>query len=313
MMSKTSLSPLARMAVLLCTLAGPALAQPVEPGARVSALGRLEPQNGVLRVAAPLTPLSISGSVVSRLLVAPGDDVEVGQLLAVMETAEIEEALVNEAEAEYRLALRRAESARSRAEETCVQARVAEREAERRAALLEKGVAGEEEAESAAGQAEALAASCAAARTEVHAADAETAVAEARVERRRTELERSHVRAPAAGRILGIMAWPGEMAAQHGVLELGRVNHMFAIAEVYETDIGRVRVGQRAEVRSDALAEPLTGTVESIHGKVEKQDEIGTDPAARKDARIIEVEVRLDDPAAAAGLTYLQVEVVFQP
>lgn len=279
----------------------------------VSALGRLEPEGGVIRVAAPLTPQSNSGAVVARLLVNRGDDVAAGALLAVMETAALNEALVAEAEAEHRLALRRAESARSRAEEACVRARVAEREAERRAELLRKGVAGEEEAEVAAGQAEALAASCAAARTEVFAADAETAVSEALIARRKTELERSHVRAPVAGRVLDILAWPGEMAAQQGVLELGRVERMYAIAEVYETDIGRVAVGQRAEVRSDALAEPLHGSVERIRAKVQKQDEIGTDPTARKDARIVEVEVRLDDPSAAAMLTYLQVEVLFQP
>jgi HlyD family secretion protein len=46
---------------------------------------------------------------------------------------------------------------------------------------------------------------------------------------------------------------------------------------------------------------------------VQKQDEIGTDPAARKDARIIEVTISLDDSTPAAGLTNLQVDVVFQP
>lgn len=295
---------------LLAGLAGPLAAQSADA---VSALGRLEPDHGVLRIAAPLTPLSISGSIVSELHVRPGDDVEAGQLLAVMETAALEEALVDEARAELRLAERRAESAHSRAEEFCVRARVAEREAERRAELLQKGMAGEEEAEVAAGQAEALAASCAAARTEVHAAEAGIGVARAVIARREVERERSHVRAPVDGRILGVMAWPGEMAAAHGVLEMGQVNEMFAIAEVFETDIARVAIGQRAEIRSDALPETLTGTVERIHSKVEKQDEIGTDPAARKDARIIEVEVRLDDPAAAADLTYLQVEVLIHP
>ncbi len=39
-------------------------------------------------------------------------------------------------------------------------------------------------------------------------------------------------------------------------------------------------------------------------------DVIGTDPAARKDARIIEVEIRLDESEAAAALTNLQVEIV---
>lgn len=279
----------------------------------VAALGRLEPENGVLSIAAPLTPNSISGAIVSSLLVKAGDDVEAGQLLAVMETAALDQAMLEEAIAEHLLAVRRAESAKSHAEEACVRARVAEREAERRAELLRKGVAGEEEAEIAAGEAEALAASCAAAETEVRAAEAESAVAETRIRHRRVQLERSHVRAPVDGRILAIRTWPGEMAATHGVLEMGRVDRMFAIAEVYETDISRVRIGQRAEVRSEALPAPLGGTVEAIHGMVRKKDEIGTDPAARKDARIIEVEIRLDDPAAAAALTYLQVEVVFQP
>jgi HlyD family secretion protein len=87
---------------------------------------------------------------------------------------------------------------------------------------------------------------------------------------------------------------------------------MYAIAEVYETDIGRVRVGQRAQVSSDALQGTLHGSVEKIRFKVAKQDEIGTDPAARKDARIVEVEIKLDDSAAAANLTHLQVDVLIR-
>jgi HlyD family secretion protein len=69
-------------------------------------------------------------------------------------------------------------------------------------------------------------------------------------------------------------------------------------------------VGQPASVTSRALGRKLTGTVERIRQQVRKLDQLGTDPASRKDARIIEVEVRLDEPAAAAALTNLQVEVV---
>jgi HlyD family secretion protein len=46
-----------------------------------------------------------------------------------------------------------------------------------------------------------------------------------------------------------------------------------------------------------------------VRPKVQKIDQIGDDPVARKDARIIEVEVKLDDSKAAANLTNLQVEV----
>jgi len=286
-----------------------------EPLARqaVSALGRLEPQHGVIHVGAALTPQSISGALITQVWVAAGDDVTSGQLLAVADTAPLMEATVAESRAEYELAEREAASRRSRADESCVQARVAARESERRAALLQKGMAGEEEAEMAAGQAEAQAASCLAAQSEILVAEAAVAVATARVKRHELEWERSFVRAPADGRILKILAAPGELAGGEGVLLMARVDRMYAITEVYETDIGRVRIGQRATVNSDALPRELMGTVEKIRFMVARQDEIGTDPAARKDARIVEVEILLDDPALVANLTYLQVDVLIQP
>ena len=267
----------------------------------VAALGRIEPENGIIHISPPLTPQSISGSVVAELLVKPGDDVEAGQLLAVMETAALAEAHLAEAEAEHRLAERRRDSSQSAAEEVCVRARVAQSEADRRAALLEKGVAGEEEAESSA------------ATTEVGAAEAAVALSATHIVRRQAELQRSLIRAPRAGRIVGIHTWPGELASFQGLLEMAAVDSMYAIAEVYETDIGRVRVGQRATVSSDALNQELTGTVEKIHQKVGKMDQIGTDPAARKDARIVEVEIRLDQPELVESLSYLQVEVLIKP
>jgi HlyD family secretion protein len=84
---------------------------------------------------------------------------------------------------------------------------------------------------------------------------------------------------------------------------------------VYETDIGRVRVGQEATVHSPALPRVLRGSVERIRPKVGKLDALGTDPAARTDARVVEVEIRLAeaDSEAAAALTNLQVTVEIEP
>lgn len=280
---------------------------------RVSALGRLEPQHGVLLISAPLTSESNSGAIVSQMLVEAGQDVEPGQVLAVMETAVLAKAQVTESEAALYLAERQAAVALSAAEEVCVRSGVAAREAKRRATLLAQGLTGEEEADVSAGQAEALAAACATARSSVKAADAEIKLAAAHVDVRLAQLERAQVKSPVAGRILSIHSHSGEMAALEGLLEIGQVDKMYAVAEVYETDISRVQIGQKATVSSDALDSVLTGTVEKIHQKVAKMDTIGTDPAARKDARIIEVEIRLDDSTAAASLTYLQVDIVINP
>jgi HlyD family secretion protein len=276
----------------------------------VSALGRLEPENGVLHIGVSSSPHAVSGSIIADLLVEEGDWVEAGQLLATTDSTEMMRAGAHKTEAELILATVAAEAAKSQADEACTMADVAASDAARRVSLLERQLSSEEETEQAQGQAQAMAASCTAAHANARVAAARIEVARARIAIDEIEIGRSMVHAPVAGRVLEIHTRPGELAGAHSVLDLGRTDHMFAIAEIYETDIGNVKVGQKASVSSDALPETLTGTVERIRGKVQKKDVIGTDPAARKDARIIEVEIRLDDSKAAQALTNLQVEVI---
>jgi HlyD family secretion protein len=279
-------------------------------GARgVAALGRLEPEGGITRLGLPSTPEAISGAVLTRIHVQRGADVQAGQILAEVDTVPVLKAHVTEARADLETARRDARAAASLADEACVLADVAGRQSKRQTELLNRKLTSDDVADQARGAAEAGAASCKARRAAASVAESRIASAEAVLTRRLAELDRAYVRAPFAGRILDFHAKVGELVSAEGVCELGRVSQMYAIAEVYETDIRNVKVGQKARVNSDALARPLTGTVTRIRPKVHKLDEIGTDPAARKDARIIEVEVKLDDSAAAASLSLLQVEV----
>ncbi|MGH7340316.1 MAG: efflux RND transporter periplasmic adaptor subunit, partial [Candidatus Rokuibacteriota bacterium] len=234
---------------------------------RVSALGRLEPEDGLIRVAAP----SGTTAVIGRLFVDDGDRVEKGQLIATLDTLEELEAKVERLEAE--VANARREHGRHR-----------ELHSE---AAISDSLRDEWE-------------------TRVR-------VAEASLREARAALARARVLSPIDGRVIVVHARESERVDHEGIVELGKVDRMFAIAEVYETDVGRVRVGQRATVTSPALAAPLTGTVDWIHLQVAKQDSLGTDPAARKDARVVEVEIRLDDSEAAAAFTNLQVEVEIAP
>ncbi len=275
----------------------------------VAARGRLEPLGGIVRVGVPSTPDAVSGAVLVKLNVDYGDDVKAGQLLGEIDTGAVVRARLTEARADLETARRQAVAASSLADEACVLADVAKRQSRRKTDLLGRGLASNEEAERARGDADAGAASCAARRAAARVSESAIAAAEARMTRYQAEIERSFIRAPFAGRVLDVHARPGEIVGLDGLVELGRVGSMFAIAEVYETDIRNVRKGMRARIRSSALPGELSGTVERVRPKVQKMDEIGTDPAARKDARIVEVEVRLDDSKAAANLTNLQVDV----
>ena len=233
----------------------------------ISALGRIEPKNGVRHVAGPPRPTV----VVEKILVEEGDRVAQGQELAVLQG----------------IALQQADVARFRAELA-----QAEREVRRR---------------------EGLARASATAQSDLEAANLRRDVARAELARAEAELELSRIRAPIAGQVIEIHKREGERLDEQGLLELADTSAMYAIAEVYETDIGGVRVGQRAQVRSPALSRPLAGAVERVGLKVNKKDVLQTDPVADADARIVEVEIRLDQPEQAASLTNLRVDVLIEP
>ena len=110
-----------------------------------------------------------------------------------------------------------------------------------------------------------------------------------------------------------IHARAGERVGTEGILELGDTTAMYAIAEIYETDIGRVKPGQRARISSPALSQSLAGEVVRIGLKIGKQDVLDADPVAKTDARVVEVEIRLDEGPDVSRLTNLQVRVEIGP
>ncbi|MEA5448476.1 efflux RND transporter periplasmic adaptor subunit [Leptolyngbya sp. CCNP1308] len=127
------------------------------------------------------------------------------------------------------------------------------------------------------------------------------------------QLARTIVRSPQAGQVLDVFAYPGEAVAPADgpILALGDTRQMVVVAEVYETDIGLVELGQPATItsRNGAFSETLTGTVAEIGLQIAKNDVLDDDPAANADARVVEVRVQVDQSDAVAALTNLQVDV----
>ena len=234
---------------------------------RVTALGRLEPRDGILRIAGPSRP----SVVVAKLRVEEGDRVVVGQPLADLDAIAADEAAVMKA----RAALRNSEPELGR-----VRPLVAQRFASQDALDT--------------------------AQLHVDTARADLVAAQA-------VLDLDVVRAPVRGQIVKIFARVGERVGPDGFAEIAQNDQMFAVAEVYETDVGRVKPGQRATVTSPAIDGPVGGVVDRVGMRIGKQDVLTTDPVARTDARVVEVHVKLDDSAKVASLSRLQVEVAIEP
>jgi HlyD family secretion protein len=127
------------------------------------------------------------------------------------------------------------------------------------------------------------------------------------------QMQLTIIRAPQTGQILDIYAEPGEAVSPSGepLLAMGDTRQMYVVAEVYETDVGLVTVGQPVTItsRNGAFNETLTGTVETIGLQIAKNDVLDDDPAANADARVVEVRIKVDQSEVVAGLTNLQVDV----
>jgi HlyD family secretion protein len=123
------------------------------------------------------------------------------------------------------------------------------------------------------------------------------------------ELARATILSPIDGQVLEVNVQAGETIGQRPMITLGQNDVFYVLAEVYESDIARVKVGQKATITSIALPEPIEATVDRIGSMVKRNEVLGLDPTARSDTRVVEVRLRLDKPGIAAQRIGLQVDV----
>lgn len=125
------------------------------------------------------------------------------------------------------------------------------------------------------------------------------------------ELSQGKLLSPMDGTILAVKARPGELVGSSGVVEMADLTQLDVVAEVYERDITRVKIGQKAEVKVAGLREPLVGEVRDIGFLIRKNDINSTDPLADRDNRVVEVRITLDSVAIETlrHMIYMQVDV----
>lgn len=132
---------------------------------------------------------------------------------------------------------------------------------------------------------------------------------EKQLQHAKSRVAQTALRAPFAGQVLKVLKRPGEVSNGGAILQLANTSEMHAVAEVYESEIRHIRIGQKATISSPALERELTGRVVEIGVQIYKNDVLDVDPASDTDTRVVEVRILLDDSKAAAALTHLQVDV----
>ena len=254
----------------------------------VSALGTLQPAGDVRRLAAPTSAMGGSPRLLS-LAVEEGQRVKQGQLLA---TFDSRPKLVADLAA-----------LQARITSLQVQIRMQTREVERYQSAASSGAAAmvllEEK------------------KDELVKLQGQLREAVAQRQGLQVDLADSELRAPLAGTVLKIHSRPGERPANDGVLELGAGDQMEAVAEVYESDINRVKLGQVVSLVSEngGFSGSLQARVIRISPQVRQRAVLSTDPTGDADARVVEVRLALDpaDAGKVRDLAGLKVIARFTP
>ncbi|NIP71734.1 MAG: efflux RND transporter periplasmic adaptor subunit [Gammaproteobacteria bacterium] len=226
------------------------------------------------------------GGQIAELPVREGDYVQRAQILL--------ELWNDDLAAELQLAQQEAKAAAARAEQACVSADVAQREADRLTKLQARGLASEEATERAVGQAKSSRAACAASRASIGVSRARVAVAQA-------ALERTRLRAPFEGTVAEINGELGEFATPSPVgiptlpaVDLVDTTCLYVKAPIDEVDAPAIRAGMPARISLDAFPERhFDGTVRRVAPYVLDVE---------KQARTVDVEAEFAESHAVENL-----------
>jgi HlyD family secretion protein len=227
---------------------------------------------------AKLSP-SIGGQI-ARLPVKEGDSVTAGQLLL--------ELWNDDLVAQTALAESEAASSESRAKSACLQAEVAQREANRQIKLRRSGSASEEQADKTITRAQSLQAECKAARASIQTSRARVGVAKA-------NLERTRLTAPFSGIIAQINGELSEYVTPSPIgiptppaVDIVDVSCFYVTAPIDEVDAAAIDVGLPAIITLDAFGDRhFSGRVRRIAPFVLDRE---------KQARTVDVEVEFTRP-----------------
>jgi HlyD family secretion protein len=255
---------------------------------QVTALGRLTPEGGLVKLAVPAGTAG-GNEVVDRWFVSEGAPISKGQLLARLSSYGQLKAMLDQAESNLvstKALLPFLEISKSRGSQLYADGAISEEElAKTSASIITKR--------------------------------ADIVGAQAAVIKARQQLSAAEIRSPLNGNLIRIYSWPGMKETDQGLALIGRTETMQVWAQVFQSDVSRLSIGQGATVRpeSGGFKGTLRARLESIIGVVSDRDLFATNANNDVNARVVLVKLDLDpaDRQRVARLSGLNVTVRFDP
>jgi HlyD family secretion protein len=132
---------------------------------------------------------------------------------------------------------------------------------------------------------------------------------EKQIEILKEQVRQSQLLSPLDGFVMSVNAEAGERVGQLPIAEVADLREMACMAEVHESDVGKLAVGNRVELRSPAIQRTLAGTITRIDRVVGSVQMRSPNPMARSDFRAVPVWITIDPSDAELASRRIQLQV----
>jgi HlyD family secretion protein len=134
---------------------------------------------------------------------------------------------------------------------------------------------------------------------------------QSRVDSAKRTLEDALVRSPLDGVVVQIFSRQGERVSPAGIVKIVDMSKLRVLADVDELHVGRLKPGGKVEVTFRGANDVYKGTIERIAPTVKRMQRVEPDGGSSTDARVVQVEITIDDPSSMPQVLGRETRVTF--
>ncbi|TAJ90775.1 MAG: HlyD family efflux transporter periplasmic adaptor subunit [Reyranella sp.] len=147
--------------------------------------------------------------------------------------------------------------------------------------------------------------------TDLQQIDTDISIIKAKLDNARNTREQALVRSPLDGIVIQIYSRQGERVSQNGIAKIVDLSQLRVLADVDELNVGRIATGGKVEVTFRGSPTVYMGTISRVAPTVKRMQRMEPDGGSSTDARVVQVEIQLDDPSSMPQVLGRETRVTF--
>jgi multidrug resistance efflux pump len=133
----------------------------------------------------------------------------------------------------------------------------------------------------------------------------------ARLDSARRTREEALVRSPFDGVVVQIFSRQGERVSPNGIAKIVDMSQLRVLADVDELNVSRLAPGGKVEVTFRGSPTIYKGTIARVAPTVKRMQRVEPDGGSSTDARVVQVEIQLDDTSSMPQVLGRETRVTF--